>query len=169
MILRDATHDDLPALLEIQNHAIRHLTAAWTETEETLAERSRWFEDRKAQNLPVIVAVDDDGHVLGFGSYGLFRTKPGYRFTAEHSVYVIAEAQGQGIGRALLAEIETRAAHNGIHVLVAVIDGENLASITLHERAGYSSAGRLPQVGAKFGRWLDLILMSKLLDERPAP
>lgn len=169
MILRDATPDDLPALLDIQNHAIRHLTAAWTESEETLTERTQWFESRKAKGLPVIVAADADGKVLGFASYGPFRGKPGYRFTAEHSVYVTEEAQGRGIGKALLAAVEQHARDAGIHVLIAGIDGENAASFALHEKAGFEHAAKLGEVGAKFGRWLDLHFMTKKLDQRSGP
>jgi phosphinothricin acetyltransferase len=169
MLLRPATLDDVPALLDIHNDAVRRLAAIWTDKQETLAERQAWFTGRTGAGLPVIVAVDDAGTILGYGSYGPFRAKEGYRLTMEHSVYVTEAAQGRGVGKALMQRLITKAKASGVHVLVGAIDAENATSIALHERLGFETTGRLPQVGFKFGRWLDLVFMTLILDNAPAP
>lgn len=169
MLLRPATLDDVPALLDIHNDAVRRLAAIWTDKQETLADRQAWFTDRTGAGLPVLVAVDGAGTILGYGSYGPFRAKEGYRLTMEHSVYVTEAAQGRGVGKALLQRLIGEAKASGVHVLVGAIDAENATSIALHARLGFETTGRLPQVGFKFGRWLDLVLMTLILDDAKAP
>ncbi|MBD1544820.1 GNAT family N-acetyltransferase [Roseibium aggregatum] len=167
--LRNATSADLPALLDIHNDAVRTLKAIWTDKLDTLEDRRAWFDARKDAGLPVIVAETEDGTVAGYGSFGPFRAKEGYRLTMEHSIYVAPEARGKGIGKALLVRLIDMARADGYHVLVGAIDGENTASIALHRQLGFEITGRMPQVGIKFGQWLDLVLMTLVLDERPAP
>ncbi|GAB4519894.1 MAG: GNAT family N-acetyltransferase [Roseibium sp.] len=169
MKIRDAEPRDVPAILDLYNRAIRETTAAWTTREETLDDRLEWFEARMRQDLPVLVAEGGDGLVLGFASYGPFRPREGYRLTAEHTVYVDPGAQRKGIGRGLVTRIVEIAADRGVHVLVGAVDGDNAASIGLHQALGFQVAGRLPQVGTKFGRWLDLVLVVKVLGEGPPP
>jgi len=169
MRIRDAEARDVPAILALYNHAVRETTAAWTGHEETLDDRLTWFEGRKSQGLPVIVAVDAEDEVAGFASYGPFRAKEGYRFTAEHTVYVDPTRHRQGIGRVLMTRLMDIADANGIHVLVGGVDGANSASIALHEALGFEVTGRLPQTGTKFGRWLDLVFLTKVLRETDAP
>ena len=169
MRLRDAEEADVSAILEISNHAVRCLAANWSETEETLDVRIAWFRAQKADGLPVIVAEDEQGQVVGYGYYGPFRSRSGYRLTIEHSVYVRSDFYGRGIGKALLAELIERARTAGYHLMIGVIDGDNAGSVALHEKCGFQTVGRIPQIGAKFGRWLDLVLMTLVLDDRPAP
>lgn len=169
MLIRPATLDDVAVLLDIHNDAVRRLAAIWTDKQETLAERQAWFSGRTSAGLPVVVAVDNAGMILGYGSYGPFRAKEGYRLTMEHSVYVTEAAQGQGVGKALMQRIIAEAKASGVHVLVGAIDAENATSIALHEKLGFEATGRLPQVGFKFGRWLDLVFMTLILDDAPAP
>ncbi len=167
--LRSATQEDLPALLTIHNHAVENLLAAWTTKTETLEQRAEWLKERQQAGLPVIVAEDDYGNVIGYGSYGPFRYREGYRLTVEHSLYVTENARGSGVGRALLERLIHLAREAGYHVLVGGVDGENEASLALHEKCGFEITGRLPQVGQKFGRWLDLVFVSLVLDEREVP
>jgi L-amino acid N-acyltransferase YncA len=167
--LRDATQEDLPILLSIHNHAVEHLTAAWTTKKDTLEERAAWLAEHEDAGLPVIVAEDDYGNVIGYGTYKPFRHREGYRLTVEHSLYVVESAQGSGVGRAILERLVQLARRDGYHVLVGAVDGENTASIALHKKLGFEVTGRLPQVGMKFGRWLDLALVTLILDDRPAP
>lgn len=169
IVLRDATLNDLPALLDLHNYAVRHLAAIWTEHEETLEERRAWFEGRVGNGLPVIVALDENEELLGYASYGPYRPKEGYRLTVEHSVYVFEKAQGQGVGRALMQEIIDIARDKGYHAMVAGVEAKNAPSISLHERFGFKSIGIMPEVGQKHGRWLDLNLMMLLLDDNPVP
>jgi L-amino acid N-acyltransferase len=163
MLVRDAQPKDIPSILTLYNQAVRDTTAAWTTQEETLDARLTWYENRMKQGLPVIVAVDGEDQVTGFASYGPFRAKEGYRHTAEHTVYVDPAIQRQGIGRMLMTRLIDIAEANGIHVLIGGVDGENSASIALHETLGFEVSGRLPQTGTKYGRWLDLVFLTKVL------
>ncbi|HTH99698.1 MAG TPA: GNAT family N-acetyltransferase [Acidisoma sp.] len=166
MPIRPATERDLPAILAITNHAILHTTASWQTKPHTMEMRAAWLAERRMAGLPVLIA-EADGEVAGYGSYGSFRAYEGYALTVEHSIYVEERFQGQGLGRALLAALIDHATAAGMHVMVGVISAENTVSIALHERFGFEVTGRLPEVGRKFDRWLDLVLMQKIL--RPAP
>ncbi|MBO6511485.1 MAG: N-acetyltransferase [Roseibium sp.] len=169
MLVRDAEPKDIPAILALYNHAVRETTAAWTTQEETLDARLTWYEGRMKQGLPVIVAADEEDQVAGFASYGPFRAKEGYRYTAEHTVYVDPARQRQGIGRTLMTRLIEIAEANGIHVLVGGVDGDNGASIALHQSLGFEVSGRLPQTGTKFERWLDLVFLTKVLNVSGSP
>lgn len=169
MIIRPATENDLPALLDLHNLAIRDIDWMWIEKPETLAAREAWFADRQRSGFPVIVAADEDDKVLGYASYGTFRGREGYDLTVEHSVYLFPEARGKGTGKALLAEIIDLARKDGRHAMVAIIDAENTLSIKLHEQFGFIHSGVMPQLGKKRGRWRDQVAMYLLLDDREAP
>jgi L-amino acid N-acyltransferase len=169
MDLRTATEADLPAILDIHNDAVRNLAAIWSDKQETLAERRDWMTGRLAAGLPVMVVVDEDETVLGFGSYGPYRPKDGYRFTVDHSVYVAPQARGRGAGRMLMTALIEHARKGGFHAIVGGVESNNTASIKMHEAFGFEERGRLPQVGTKFGRWLDLVIMVLVLDDRPEP
>lgn len=163
--VRDATEADLPGILAIYNEVIATSTAVFSDSPVTLEDRRAWLAARAGQGYPVLVAVgEDDGSVLGFVSFGDFRAWPGYRHTVEHSVHVRADMRGRGIGSALVPPLLERAAALGKHVVVAGIDAANEGSIRMHERLGFERAGLLRQVGRKFDRWLDLVLMQRLLD-----
>lgn len=168
MMIRDAGRDDLAAVLAIYNHAVLHTTAVWNETPGSIEERHLWFDAKQQRGFPVLVAVEGD-HVLGFASYGDFRPFPGYSQTVEHSIYVAPPAHRRGIGRALLDTLITRAKASGFHAMVGGIDASNTGSIALHQAMGFAQVGHMPQVGHKFGRWLDLVFMQKLLSDRPNP
>lgn len=161
-VLRDATAADLQRILEITNDAIAHTTANWSLAPTNLDERQAWFREHERRGDPVLVA-ECDGRVIGFAAYGAFRPKEGYRHTVEHSVYVDADERGRGVGKMLLGAIIERAIAAGVHVMIGGIEGENIASIRLHERFGFEKTGHLRQVGRKFDHWLDLILMQRIL------
>src|SRR5262249_43947515 len=95
----------------------------------------------------------------GFGTFGEFRAWPCYKYTVEHSVHVRADRRGQGIGRTLVAELQTRASAMGKHIMIAGIDADNAVSIGMHRGLGFTSVGHFHEVGFKFGRWLDLVFM----------
>jgi L-amino acid N-acyltransferase len=106
----------------------------------------------------------------GFTSYGSFRgdgRRPGYRFTVEHTIHVAETHWGAGVGRALLEALIERARNTGHHVLVGGIDADNAASLRFHERLGFAEVARMPQVGRKFDRWLDLVLVQLILNDEP--
>jgi phosphinothricin acetyltransferase len=163
MRLRDACEDDLPAIVAIYNHAVLTSTATADVEPQALDERRRWWHSRVADGLPVLVAVDDDARVLGWGALGRYHSRWGYRFTVENSIYVHADARGRGIGRTLLDALVERAAALGFHVIVAGVDGTNTASLRLHERAGFRQMGRLREVVHKFDRWLDVVYLQRTL------
>ena len=116
--------------------------------------------------LPVLVA-EEGGAVCGFASYGPFRAFDGYAETVEHGLYVAREAQRRGHGAALLGALVARAEAAGLHVMVAAIEARNEASLALHERFGFARVGLMPEVGRKFDRWLDLVLMQRILAAPP--
>jgi L-amino acid N-acyltransferase len=158
LLLRDATEADLPVIRDIYNDAVEHTTAIWNETLVDLENRLDWFKARKAKGFPVVVA-ELDGRVVGYASYGDWRAFDGYRHTVEHSVYVDRDCRGRGAGQALLSELIVRASKARIHVMIAGIETGNLASIRMHEKLGFRTAGTFLEVGIKFGRWLDLTCM----------
>jgi L-amino acid N-acyltransferase len=153
--VRNATTADLPAMLDIYNDIILHTAAVWHYEPHTLAMRTAWYEERKQQGYPVFVAVED-GVVLGFSSIGPFRPWPGYNRTVENSIYVASHARGRGVGKLLLPPLITAAKQMGLHAIVAGIDAENEASITLHKKFGFEEVAHFKEVGWKFNRWLDL-------------
>jgi L-amino acid N-acyltransferase len=160
-LIRPATEADLPAILAIYNDAVTKTTAIWNEAPSDLDSRRTWFAQRRQAGFPVLVA--DDGKVIGYGSFGEFRPFEGYRYTVEHSVYVLDEAQGRGVGRMLLHGLIVEARQMGKRVMVGAIDGSNYASLALHETMGFEETGRMPGVGEKFGRRLDLVLVQLTL------
>lgn len=162
MLIRDATTGDLPGILEIHNEAIANSTAIWDETLADLDERRRWLDDRRADGFPVLVA-DVDGAVAGYASYGVWRAKSGYRYTVENSVYVHVDHHRRGIATALMTALIERARACGIHVIVASVESSNTTSIALHERFGFRIVAQMPEVGRKFGRWLDMTYLQLTL------
>lgn len=168
--LRDAIASDTAdaaGIALIYNDAVAHGTAIWNERLVDAADRQAWIGARQAAGWPVLVAVDPQGRVLGYGSFADFRAFDGYRHTVEHSVYVRTGCRGAGLGAALLLALVERAKAAGKHAMVAAIEAGNQASLRLHARCGFEPAGTLKQVGTKFGRWLDLAFMQRLLDDRP--
>ncbi|WP_018181898.1 GNAT family N-acetyltransferase [Kaistia granuli] len=162
-LIRPATEADIPAILAIYNDAVVNTAAIWNDDVVDLDNRLAWFAARQAQGYPVLVAVESDT-VLGYASYGDFRAFQGYRFTVENSIYVASAARGKGAGTALLGALVAHAAANGKHVMVAGIEAGNDVSIRLHERHGFVETARMPELGFKFGRYLDLVFLQKTLD-----
>jgi L-amino acid N-acyltransferase len=157
-----AVRAQLPEILAIYNEVIRTSTAVFSEAEVTLANREAWFDSKAALGFPVLVAADTTG-VVGFGTFGEFRSWPGYRYSVEHTVHVRADRRRRGVGRALVSALLDAAARMHMHVMIAGIDAENVTSISLHENLGFKVVGQLHQVGFKFGRWLDLKLLQRLI------
>lgn len=162
MTIIDATEAHLPGILAIYNDAVAHTTAIWNEVLVDLGNRRSWWQARIGQGYPVLVAVEGE-EVLGYASFGDWRAFDGYKYTVEHSVYVAEAARGRGIGFQLMEVLIERARALNKHVLVAGIEAGNEASIRLHERLGFERVGLMPEVGTKFGRWLDLAFMQLIL------
>jgi phosphinothricin acetyltransferase len=162
VVIEDATEADVPQIAAIYNEVIATSTAVFSDEQVTVEDRLDWLRSRRAKGQPVLVAREA-GEVLGFASYGDFRTWPGYRSTVEHSVHVAARRRRQGVGRRLVGEILERAGAAGKHVVVAGIDAENHASLRLHEELGFQRVGNMPEVAQKFDRWVDLVLLQLTL------
>jgi phosphinothricin acetyltransferase len=169
MDIRDAEPGDAEGIAAIYNDAVERTTAIWNETRVDGANRRAWLADRQRAGYPVLVAVDGDGGVAGYASFGDWRAWDGYRHTVEHSVYVRADRRGDGIGEALMLALIERARTSGKHVMVAAIEAGNAGSIRLHEKLGFERVGHLKEVGAKFGGWLDLAFLQLTLDARKTP
>ncbi len=168
MRIRDADEDHLEGIAGIYNDAVLHSTAIWNDRTVDVADRRVWLAGRVSAGFPVLVALDD-GRVVGYASYGPWRAFDGFRHTVEHSVYVRADQRGRGLGRALMEALVERARSSGVHVMVAAVERGNVGSIRLHEQLGFAHAGVVEQVGAKFGRWLDLAFLQLVLDDRETP
>lgn len=160
--IRDARIDDLEGILQIINHAIVHTTAVYDYKPRTLLSQQAWFEKKQADQLPVLVA-DYQNQVVGFGSYGFFRPWDGYRFSAEHSIYVSHGMRGKGIGGKLMEGLIERAKSQRFHTLIAGIDAQNKSSYVFHQKYGFNEVGRFREVGYKFDKWLDLVFMQLIL------
>jgi L-amino acid N-acyltransferase YncA len=161
-LVRPASSADLPAILAIYNHAVLAGTAVWNWHPVDLANREAWLAARLAQGYPVLVADEGRG-ALGYASFGDFRPFDGYLHTVEHSVYVAEDARGHGLGKALVSALVDEARGLGKHVLLGGIEAGNEASLALHRSLGFVETARMPEVGQKFGRWLDLVFMQKML------
>lgn len=167
LVVRDAHDGDVAAIARIQNAFVASTTIDWRDEPYSIDDRRAWLARHRADGRPVIVA-ESGGVVIGFAAYGEFRDTarwPGYRGTVEHTVHVDAAHWGGGAGRALVEGLCARAAAAGVHVIVAGIDGDNHESIRFHERVGFEHVGRLPEVGRGQGRWLDLVLMQRILPD----
>lgn len=156
--IQKATLSDVNSILEIVNDAIAKTTAIYDYDLRTCEEQMEWFLLKEKNNFPVFVA-ELNNDIVGFGTYDSFRSKVGYRFTVEHSVYVKEGFAGKGIGKLLLEKLISTAKSENYHVMIGVIDASNENSIRFHEKFGFESIGILKEVGFKFNRWLDANLM----------
>lgn len=161
-VIRPASAGDIPGILAIWNPVIRDTTITFTSQEKTAVDVAQILADKAALGHGFVVADGPDG-VAGFASYGQFRSGPGYGRAMEHSILLAAGAQGAGLGYRLLTATQDHASAGGAHCLMAAVSAENHAGLAFHARAGFAGVAVLPQVGWKFGRYIDLHLMQKFL------
>lgn len=161
--VRHATGQDLPRLLEIYNDVILNTTAVYDYEPHTLDMRRQWWETKKSQGFPVFVAEQQE-KILGFSSIGPFRAWAAYKYSAENSVYVAAEARGMGVGKLLIPPLMDAAKKLGLHTIIAGIDATNEASLRLHRSFGFEEVAHFKEVGWKFERWLDLKFLQKMIE-----
>lgn len=162
MTVRPARRDDAEAVIALRNHAIEHSTALWTQRPQSPAEGAVWLAAHLDRGSAFV--AEAEGEVAGFAVYGPWRADlDGYRHTVENSVYVREVCHGLGIGSALMTALISSARQAGHHMMIADIEADNTSSIRLHERFGFRHVGTVPEVGTKFGRWLDLTIMSLAL------
>jgi L-amino acid N-acyltransferase YncA len=144
------------AILDILNEQILTSTAVYEYVPRTSDWMAAWFKVKEAKNFPIIGVEDKAGALMGFASYGVFRDRPAYKYTVEHSVYVHNDHRRKGLGKVLMERLIDAAREQDVHVMVGGIDATNAVSIALHEQLGFVHAGTIRQCGFKFGRWLDL-------------
>jgi phosphinothricin acetyltransferase len=159
--IRLATVGDADAIRAIYNHEVLTSTVTFDLRPRSLAEQQEWLEARSGAHA-VVVAVTD-GDVVGFASLSPYRDRPAYSTSVEESVYVRGDQRGTGVGRALLEELMKLATQHGFHAVLARIVGGHEASIALHEAVGFHVVGTEREVGRKFNRWLDVVVMQRLL------
>jgi phosphinothricin acetyltransferase len=157
-VIRDARDEDIPGITAIYNEIIASSTAVFREQPYNVEERYGWWRTRCLDGFPTLVAADEAG-VLGFATFGAFRSSPGYRFTVEHTVHVASAARGTGAGTDLMHSLIPRARSLGKHVMLGGIDAANQASLRFHARLGFEQIAHLSEVGFKFERFLDLIFV----------
>ena len=159
--IRDATETDFDAVTAIYAWNVLNGTGTFALEPPSRDDMLASFNAIKAMNLPYFVAVED-GRVIGYAYASPFRTRPGYRYSIEDSVYLAPEAAGRGLGKALIGRLIEACAALGLYTMIAVIgDGGNGPSIGVHTACGFVETGRLPRAGFKFGRWLDVVFMSR--------
>ncbi len=159
--LRLATADDAEQIRQIYNREVEETVNTFDLEPRSLDAQRAWLADRSGAHAVLVAERGDD--LLGFASLSPYRDRPAYRTSVENSVYVHRDHQGEGVGNALMVNLLEVATNHGFHSVFARIVGGNPASITLHERCGFRAVGVEREVGRKFGKWLDVILMQKLL------
>ncbi|MGB3316595.1 MAG: N-acetyltransferase family protein [Albidovulum sp.] len=160
-MVRPFAAQDSDAVLAIWNPIIRDTTVTFSSEERTPDTLAAMIAERRAAGREFIVA--EDGGLLGFASYSQFRGGNGYLHAMEHTIILAPKARGKGAGRALMTAIEDHARAGGAHTLFAGVSGENAEGVAFHGKMGFQTIATIPEVGRKFGRWLDLVLMMKNL------
>ena len=161
-MIRPATSHDAAAIATIWKHYIDHSIATFNPVPKTADEIKQMIRNCAENSEPFLVA-DQDG-IQGFATYGAFRGGLGYAHTKEHTIHLAPKATRQGLGHKLLTQIEDQARENNVHTMIAGISGENEAAIAFHTACGYTEMARLPELGWKFDRWHDLVLMQKIIE-----
>ncbi len=159
MIVRQAQVFDAHAIQGIANTIISDTLVTFTTDLKSFEDIAADIRSKGARYL----VAEAGGRVVGFATYGQFRSGPGYARSRELSINLAPAARGKGVGRALMARLESVARDDDVHVLVAGISAENPAALAFHTRLGFVEVGRMPEVGCKWGQWLDLVLMQKIL------
>lgn len=164
-VVRPATPADLPAITAIYDHAVRFGTATFELTPPDVPEMTRRYSELTTMGFPYLVATVE-GRVAGYAYAGPYRARPAYRFTVENSIYLDPATHRHGLGTALMTELIALCVARRYRQMIAVIgDSANAASIALHTKTGFEMIGTHPNVGFKFGRWLDSVLMQRALGE----
>ena len=167
MIVRAATIDDALDIASLLNAHLATTTIEWTDIPHTEESILAWLDDHEA-----VLVAEVSGEVAGVAAFGWFRDvvkRPGYRCTVEHTIHIREDHWGNGLGRELIRALIALARERGKHTMIGAVDGTNEASIRFHRRLGFDEVGRMPEIGTKFGRWCDLVLLQLRLDVRAAP
>lgn len=161
--IRPYQTQDAETIVAILNYYIANSTALYDYELRTLEQQQAIFEEKLAKGFPVIVATIDE-RVVGFGYYSEFRFREAYKFTVEHSVYVMPNEHGKGIGKKIMEHLIDLAKKQKLHTMIAVIDHENQSSVAFHEEFGFATVGIIKESGFKFDRWLHSVIMQLMLE-----
>ena len=162
-LIRPSRDEDIAAITAIYRHHVLNGTGTFEIDPPTEADMAARRADVLAKGLPYLV-VEEAGKVLGFAYCNWFKPRPAYRFSAEDSIYMAADAHHKGLGKALLAELCAQAERAGVRKFLAVIgDSANAGSIGVHRSLGFGHVGTVKSCGWKFDRWLDVVMMEKTL------
>lgn len=161
MQIRAATVADAEAIAAIYNVEVQQSTVTFDIEPRSLEDQRRWILDRSGAHAAIV--AESDGEVVGFASLSPYKERAAYATSVEDSVYVHRDHHGEGVGRALLAELLERSRAHGFHAVFARIVADHDASIGLHAALGFDVVGREREVGRKFGRWLDVVVMELVL------
>ncbi len=161
MRVRSADISDAEAIAAIYNPEVLETTATFDLEPRSLEQQRAWLQERSGAHLVLVADIDDE--VVGFASLSPFRSRPAYSTTVESSVYVHRDHRGKGIAVSLMEELLESARSHGFHSVIARIADSQEASLVLHERMGFELVGVEREVGRKFGRWLDVSVMQRLL------
>jgi L-amino acid N-acyltransferase YncA len=159
--IRKAIGADLGAINDIYNYYVAHSTCTYQSEPSTAAERAKWFDDHKDPYFVTVAEIN--GQVIGWASVSRYHPRAAYGKTVENSVYIHHEWQHKGIGKTLLEDLIKRAKKAGFHTIIAAISSDQIPSVKLHEKFGFSHGGKINEVGNKFGRWLDVSYMQLML------
>ena len=161
MTIRTAEIGDAEAIRQIYNHEVENTTATMDLVPRTLADQQDWLAARSGAFATIVAVLE--GEVVGFASLSPYKERAAYRPTVEDSVYVRRDLGGRGIGKALLTAVIDLAAASGFHSVMARIEASGTASRALHASCGFREVGVEVEVGRKFNRWIDMVMMQKLL------
>lgn len=161
--IRSYQSQDTETIVAILNYYIANSTALYDYELRTLEQQQAIFEEKLGKGFPVIVATIEE-HVVGFGYYSEFRFREAYKYTVEHSVYVLPNEHGKGIGKEIMLHLIDLAKNQKLHTMIAVIDFENQSSVTFHEQFGFATVGIIKESGFKFERWLHSVIMQLMLE-----
>jgi L-amino acid N-acyltransferase YncA len=166
-VIRTAAVKDVVAIGSLLNALLATTTIEWTDAPQSTEGVLAWLDRHET-----VLVAEEQHEIVGVAAFGWFRDVvkwPGYRFTVENTIHVRKDRWGSGVGRDLMHVLIDRARESGKHTMIAAVDSANEASIRFHQRLGFVEVGRMPQIGAKFGRWCDLVLLQMRLDDRTAP
>ncbi len=161
--IRRATRADIPAILEIYNDAVLNTTASADYEPRSLESRYEWFDEHERDGYPIFVATNDAAEVIGWSSLSRYKERIGYQYSTENSIYVHPAWRGRGVGKLLMPPLIDAARAMGLHAILAGISGDNQASLKLHAQFGFEKVAHYKETIYKFGQWLDVIYMEKLL------
>ncbi|MFQ5438143.1 MAG: GNAT family N-acetyltransferase [Paracoccaceae bacterium] len=163
MTIRPARISDIAAIAAIWNPVIRETVATFNDIEKTPEMLADTLAAKAEAGYPFLVSQTPRARIVGFGTYGRFRASNGYRHTMEHTIILRSDARGKGMGRRMMTALQDHARAARVHSMFACISHENSGAIAFHTALGYREVARLPEVGHKFDRWFDLVLMQKML------